>query len=72
MTSKMASIYDIVGKLAPIIIELKADLRDVVVATTTVSWDEPISQELRRKWVKNFLKLWKKMKLSKLSGPFSL
>ena len=54
VTSKIASIYDVLGKYAPITIGLKADLRKVVLATQ--SWDEAMCIDLRNKWVEN---LWK-------------
>lgn len=55
VASKLASIYDIVGKFVPIMIGLKADLRDVVINTMT--WDEPMSLDLRNKWLENFWKV---------------
>ena len=55
VASKLASIYDIVGKFVPILIGLKADLREVVINTLT--WDEPMSLDLRNKWLENFWKV---------------
>ena len=55
VASKLASIFDIQGKLVPILIGLKVDLREVVRLTST--WDEPMNSDLRNKWLTNFLKL---------------
>ena len=55
IASKVASIFDLTGKLTPILIGLKTDLREVVMATE--SWDEAVPPELRCKWVRNFWKL---------------
>ena len=55
IASKLASIFDMCGKFAPVLIGLKVDLREVVKATE--SWDEPVSDLLRNKWVSNFWKL---------------
>lgn len=55
--SKLASIFDPYGKLAPILIGLKTDLREVNRATT--SWDEAMSAKLRNKWLENFWRLEK-------------
>ena len=54
VTSKMASIYDVLGKFAPLTIGFKSDLRKVVLATQ--SWDEAMDSNLRNKWLEN---LWK-------------
>ena len=55
--SKLASIFDIGGKLVPILIGMKSDLREVV--RTTSSWDEAMSCDLRNRWVTNFWRLEK-------------
>jgi len=55
VASKMGSIYDILGKFVPITIGLKADLRKVVLATS--SWDEAMLPDLRSKWIQDFWKL---------------
>ena len=55
VASKLASIFDIQGKLVPILIGLKVDLREVVRLTST--WDEPMNSDLRNKWLTNFWKL---------------
>ena len=55
IASKLASIYDIIGKFVPVLIGLKLDLRQVVQLTS--SWDEPVHSDLRNKWLQNFWKL---------------
>lgn len=51
--SKLASIWDILGKLAPFMNGLKVDLRETF--KETEGWDTPMPLELRERWVKNFL-----------------
>ena len=53
VSSKLASLWDIMGHLAPIMNGLKLDLRDVF--QNTESWDEAVPSDLRQKWVQNFL-----------------
>ena len=55
IASKLASVFDPFGKLAPVLVGLKADLRAVVLVTS--SWDEAVGPELRSKWLENFWKL---------------
>ena len=55
VSSKLASVFDIVGYLAPIISGLKADIRKVVL--NTLSWDDAMPAILRNKWLENFLRL---------------
>ena len=55
--SKNASIFDLFGKLAPVMSILKADMRDAV--KQTEGWDDPVPEEIRSKWIKNFLMLEK-------------
>ena len=55
IASKLASIFDLTGKLAPVIMGLKADRREVILATE--SWDDAVPQNLCGKWVKNLWKL---------------
>ena len=50
--SKNHSIFDLPGKLAPILAILKVDLREAV--EQTVGWDDPVPEEVRSKWIKNF------------------
>merc|ERR1719312_977534 len=60
--SKNHSIFDLPGKLAPILAILKVDLREAV--EQTVGWDDPVPEEVRSKWIKNFWmleKLWSKL-----------
>ena len=49
--------FDMNGMFLPVLIGLKADLREVVKATTT--WDQPMPVDLRNKWLVNFWKLEK-------------
>ena len=49
--SKNAAIFDLPGKLAPILGILKVDLREAV--EQTEGWDDPVPEELRLKWIKN-------------------
>ena len=53
VSSKLASLWDIMGHLAPLMNGLKLDLRDVFKNTET--WDEAMAMDLRQKWVQNFL-----------------
>ena len=55
--SKNHSIFDSLGKLAPVMSILKADLRGVV--KVTEGWDDPIPLESRSKWIQNFWMLEK-------------
>ena len=57
VASKCASLFDLPGKLVPITIGLKSDLRKVV--QNTAGWDDPMDISLRNKWVENFMKLEK-------------
>ena len=50
--SKLASLWDILGKLAPIMTGLKLDLRETF--QRTAGWDDEMPPDLRQKWVKNF------------------
>ena len=56
-TSKLASLWDILGKLAPIMTGLKLDLRETF--KQTEGWDEGMPPDLRQKWLKNFLMIEK-------------
>ena len=48
--SKNSSIFDLQGKLIPITIGLKMNLREACQQTS--GWDDPVSLDLRSKWVK--------------------
>ena len=53
IVSKNSSIFDLPGKLVPVLIGLKADVSEAI--EETKDWDDEVSPELRSKWVKNFL-----------------
>ena len=53
VSSKLASLWDILGKLAPIMSGLKLDLREVFKGTA--GWDDAMPADLRGKWIQNFL-----------------
>ena len=53
VASKLASLWDILGHLSPLMNGFKLDLREVF--KNTESWDDAIPADLRQKWVKNFL-----------------
>ena len=53
--SKNGAVFDLLGKYAPIMAVLKVDLREAV--KQTEQWDDPVPDELRSKWVKNFWRL---------------
>ena len=55
VTSKLASVFDFMGHLAPMLSGLKSDLREVV--QHTIGWKDSMPDFLRNKWLKNFLKL---------------
>ena len=57
IVSKNSSIFDLPGKLVPILIGFKFDLRESI--NQTSGWDEPVSAEFRSKWVRNFLRIEK-------------
>lgn len=50
--SKVASIWDLLGHLTPIMPQLKIDLRQTF--QQTEGWDTAIPSDLRQKWVQNF------------------
>ena len=53
VSSKLASLWDLMGHLSPIMNGLKLDLREVF--HNTESWDDAMPRDLRQKWVQNFL-----------------
>ena len=55
--SKNGAVFDILGKFVPITIGLTLDLREAV--KQTEAWDDAVPDELRGKWVQNFLRLEK-------------
>ena len=52
VASKLASLYDLLGKFTPILAGLKLDLRKVV--KNTDGWDDQMPADLRNKWLENF------------------
>ena len=59
VASKYASIWDITGKLGPVLAEAKDLLRQTVI--NTADWNSPIPTDLRSKWVHQFI-LWEKLR----------
>ena len=53
--SKKNAIFDILGKFTPVLVGLSKDLREAVKQTN--NWDDTVPDELRSKWVANFLKV---------------
>ena len=51
-TSVTARIFDITGKLSPLTLKLKSDLRQLI--SFEPSWKDPIPDHQREIWVKNF------------------
>ena len=51
-TSVTCRIYDIPGKLAPLTLRLKHDLRKLI--KVDPDWNNPISDTLRLRWIENF------------------
>ena len=50
--SKVAEIYDLTGRIAPLIASLKLDLHDLTLRQ--LDWDDTIPHELRSTWINNF------------------
>ena len=59
VTSKKSSIFDILGKLVPNLISSTLLLRETL--KSTLGWDDPMSTDLRNKWLKEFL-LWEQLR----------
>ena len=59
VASKRASIFDILGKLAVILISSSVLLRLTI--KTTLGWDDEMPSDLRSKWLKQFL-LWEQLR----------
>ena len=55
--SKAASVFDLTGLLAPVLVGVKCLMRDTVKATS--EWDEEVPGSLRNKWLDAFLTLEK-------------
>ena len=51
-TSKVAEIFDLTGKVAPITASMKMDLQDLV--RRKLDWDDTIPEDLRPLWESNF------------------
>ena len=51
-TGIVAQVWDILGKVAPITLKLRHDLRKLII--TNSDWDAPLSKELRAYWIQNF------------------
>ena len=51
-TSKVAEIFDITGKMAPIIASMKLDLQEL--SLRQLDWNDAIPEELRQVWLNNF------------------
>ena len=52
---RVAEVYDLLGKVAPIIAPLKLDPRNIV--QRKLSWDDKIPFDLRESWESNFKKI---------------
>ena len=48
----MARVWDILGKLAPVTLKLRHDLRTLILSNP--EWDSPLDKELRAYWINNF------------------
>ena len=51
-TGVVARVWDILGKVAPITLKLRHDLRKLIISNP--DWDSPLSKELRSYWISNF------------------
>ena len=52
--SKFASVWDLTGKLAPMLAGMKVNLRETFIQLGPGNWDSAMPADLRQKWVKNF------------------
>ena len=59
VSSKFASIWDMTGKLGPVLAEAKELLSDTITATS--DWVSPMPANIRDKWLGQFL-LWEKLR----------
>ena len=64
VASKFASIFDVLGKLGPILIGAKLDLRKTFKETD--DWDSPMPIDLRHTWVQHFWR-WEQLRGIKYS-----
>ena len=55
IVAKNAAVFDLLGKFTPIMAGFSVDLRKAV--KETEGWDDPVPEEIRSKWVHNFLRL---------------
>ena len=69
--SKNHSVFDITGKLVPVLAGMKLDLRQT--AKLTDGWDSAVPEELRSKWIKHFWRLetLKGMKFERARMPLN-
>ena len=57
IVSKFMGVYDPLGKLLPLTSRMKKDLR--LIMKSTPNWDDAVTDEHRKSWVKNFLDIEK-------------
>ena len=55
LASKVAALYDLMGKFAPVLAGLKLDLR--IVNKATEGWDDPVPEFLETEWKKILLEI---------------
>ena len=48
----VARVWDIMGKVAPVLLKLRHDLRRLIVSNP--EWDSPLTMEIRASWIDNF------------------
>ena len=49
---KVGELFDLVGRVTPITVHLKLDLRELNILE--IDWEDPIPAEFREKWIKHF------------------
>ena len=71
-SSKVAEIFDILGKIAPLVAAMKIDLRDL--CDRQLDWDDPIPDELRPIWLSHFDTITQisQLRFQRLIVPLSL
>ena len=52
--SKVASVWDLLGKITPIMPRMKLDLRETFMFFGPADWDSAMPPDLRQRWVANF------------------